>query len=79
MLLVVEGHGRVRRALASSSTCTEILILREGGHFRVQGDGVTKQDVFAQHVTLVPIVKEQLILPSSDISCDFSRVKIAIG
>lgn len=35
------------------STCTEILILPRGGHFRVQGDGVTQQDVFAQHVTLI--------------------------
>lgn len=64
---------------ASFITCTEILILREGCHFRIQRDGVTQQNVFAQHITLVPIIKEQFVLPSSDILCDFPRVKIAIG
>lgn len=68
------------RALAASSTCTEILILREGGHsVSREGSHKTAAGCLAQHVTLVPIVKEQLILPSSNISCDFSRVKIAIG
>lgn len=66
-------------AEASFITCAEILILREGRHLRIQRDGVTQQNVFAQHIALVPVIKEQFILPSSDILCDFPRVKVAVG
>lgn len=60
-------------------TYAEVLVLQQSGDLRLQGDGITQQDILPRHLTLVAVVEPQSESPLAGVFDDAARVEVAVG
>lgn len=63
----------------SSLTHAEEVVLQQCRHLRLQGDGVTQQDVLTRHFALVAVVEAKAEPLLAGVSHDAAGVEVSVG